>query len=370
MSSTVVVISASFGSGHDVAAADIARRLTGRGVTVRTHDFVDLLGPSFGPIVRESYARQLRYAPRSWGWALAVLRQAWAIELSTRACMRSASSRTADALAGASAVVSTYPLASLVLGRMRRDGALPIPAATLLTDLSVHPMWITPEMDLYLAPTGLAAAQAIAAGATRVRLNAPAVDRSRFHPVASHAERVRLRERFGLPVGERLALVASGSWGVGAVEATARDIARTGEAVPVIACGRNEILRRRLTERPVGPALGWVDAMPDLIRACDVVVTNAGGLTGLEAIACGVPLIAYRCLPGHGAANGEVLAGSGLGVLAANRDELAKRLADPWPAVVSPVAEVHPTAIFGYADPADLISELIGLPTTRVPVAA
>jgi UDP:flavonoid glycosyltransferase YjiC (YdhE family) len=37
--------------------------------------------------------------------------------------------------------------------------------------------------------------------------------------------------------------------------------------------------------------------MPSLLRAAEVVVHNAGALSCLEALASGVPVISYRCLP-------------------------------------------------------------------------
>jgi UDP-N-acetylglucosamine:LPS N-acetylglucosamine transferase len=57
---------------------------------------------------------------------------------------------------------------------------------------------------------------------------------------------------------------------------------------------------------------GWVEDMPGLMRAVDVVVQNAGGLTSSEALATGLPVLTYRCLPGHGRANAAVLDRLGL----------------------------------------------------------
>jgi UDP-N-acetylglucosamine:LPS N-acetylglucosamine transferase len=51
--------------------------------------------------------------------------------------------------------------------------------------------------------------------------------------------------------------------------------------------------------------------MPELMRACDVVVQNAGGLTTSEALASGLPVVTYRCLPGHGRSNAAVLDADG-----------------------------------------------------------
>src|SRR5437870_8807456 len=53
--------------------------------------------------------------------------------------------------------------------------------------------------------------------------------------------------------------------------------------------------------------LGFVDNMPDLIDACDLAVQNAGGLTSLEALRRGCPLLITDAIPGHGVANGELM---------------------------------------------------------------
>jgi UDP-N-acetylglucosamine:LPS N-acetylglucosamine transferase len=51
--------------------------------------------------------------------------------------------------------------------------------------------------------------------------------------------------------------------------------------------------------------------MPALLRACQVVVQNAGGLSSLEALHSGVPIVTYRSLPGHGRDNAEALERAG-----------------------------------------------------------
>jgi UDP-N-acetylglucosamine:LPS N-acetylglucosamine transferase len=360
---TVAVFSASFGTGHDVAADELSRRLSRRGVEIRRFDFVDLMGRRFGPAARATYARQLTYVPSSWGRTLDLLARPDMVNRCAGLVTRLAGSRAAEAIRGADAVVSTYPLASLALGRLRRAGVLAAPLITFFTDVSVHPLWISPDADLHLAPHPLAVQQAIVAGAApdRVAVAAPAVDVGRFRVPAGDAERERIRRHFGLPVGARLALISSGAWGVGAVAATARDVARSGQAIPVVACARNQALRHRLIRHGWGPALGWIDNMPDLIAACDVVVTNACGLTGLEAIACEVPVIAYRPLPGHGAANAVALHETGMGRYATDPESLAKYLAEPWPTAFSPYAVARPREIFDYPDPVDFVLDRLGM---------
>jgi hypothetical protein len=122
-----------------------------------------------------------------------------------------------------------------------------------------------------------------------------------------------LRHRYGIPVNaRRVALIVAGSWGVGDVHRTARELVESGAALPVVVCGRNERLRSRLAREGLGVALGWVEDMAGLMRACDVLIQNAGGLTCLEAFAVGLPVISYRCLAGHGRTNAEAMAEAGV----------------------------------------------------------
>jgi UDP-N-acetylglucosamine:LPS N-acetylglucosamine transferase len=311
----IVVFSASIGAGHDGAATELADRLRADGYDVTVHDFLDMLPARLGRLARAGYAEQLKIAPGTWGWVLGALQRHAALaqlavglsQLAATRRMRTAIGATPDA------VVSTYPLASQVLGRLRRRGLLVAPVITFLTDMSVHRLWVAGGVDAHLALHDVAAEQARRWGAGGVRVCGPAVPPA-FWPAGSAAEQRRARARFGLPATTPLALVVAGSWGVGDIAHAVRDIADCGLVTPVVACGHNETLRRRLTELETVIPIGWTDDMPALVRACDVVVQNAGGLSSLEALACGVPVVTYRCLPGHGLTNARALDEAGWAV--------------------------------------------------------
>ncbi|MGW3099543.1 MGDG synthase family glycosyltransferase [Streptomyces sp. NPDC001102] len=312
-SERVAIVSASVGASHDGAAAELDRRLTARGLTVDRFDLLDLLPAHLGRLVRDGYHRMLVQAPWAYQRIYANTERAGGGGPLARALLRTAEERMLNALhPGTGAVVSTYPGASRVLGGLRLRGRLTVPVLTYLTDFSVHPLWVADGVDVHLAAHAVPAAQARAAGAQDVRVCGQVVD-PRFRPGGAQ-ERGAARSRFGLPENAPLALLVAGSWGVGPVRQVALELRDCGVAVPVVVCGRNEALAARLRADGIEHAFGWVDDMPGLMHAADVLVQNAGGLSSLEAFATGLPVASYGCIPGHGLTNAAALEEAGAAV--------------------------------------------------------
>jgi UDP-N-acetylglucosamine:LPS N-acetylglucosamine transferase len=322
----IVVISAAVGAGHDGAADELARRLRERGFRVANVDLLEVFPCRLGWVMNGMYHGLMNRAPWAYGALFAVTSRFRTATPVTRAMLRPFRGRLRRILPpDTQAVVSTYPYASQLLGSLRRQGHLTVPVITYLTDFSVHPAWVAPGVDVHCALHDTTGARARDLGAGDVRVVGPLVSAG-FRP-GSDATKRGARQRFGLPAEGRLALLVAGSWGVGEVEATAMEIARTGAAVPVVVCGRNAALKRRLNQR-VRHVFGWVDDMPTLMRAADVVVENAGGLTSLEAMACGLPVATYRPIPGHGKANAASMAGAQVSSWIRRSEALAPTLLD------------------------------------------
>jgi UDP-N-acetylglucosamine:LPS N-acetylglucosamine transferase len=323
-----------------------------------------MLPARLGQLLCDGYHRQLQFAPRSWDWLLAALDRKPLAALATKVSMLAGPKLLAALEPHADLVVSTYPAAGHALAGLKRQGLLTAPFVVYLTDPSTHRLCVTSHADLHVAPNYTAAEQARRLGAREVVV-APQVVAPDFRPPSGNAEHNRAREAFGLPIGAPLALILAGSWGVGQVEQTTRDVAATRRAPPVVVCGRNESLRRRLTRAGVGDVYGWVDDMPRLMRACDVVVQNAGGLTSSEALASGRPVITYRCLPGHGRANARVLDAAGLVRWVREADELADALSEALATTASPDTPHRDSTALD--DPA-LLMERLAAGATGVPV--
>ncbi|WP_163505746.1 MGDG synthase family glycosyltransferase [Fodinicola acaciae] len=357
----IVILTGSVGGGHDGAAYELQRRLTERGFRAEVHDYLDFLPRKVGSFMRDNYERSIRVAPFTWGVVnevsgrrpLSSVLRAMSSALARRDTRRTVRPSLAEA-AGPAAVVSTYPLASQALGRLRRSGRLQAPVITFLTDMSVHPLWIAKGVDFHLALHEVAAEAARKRGAKGVHVCGPAVPPA-FHPVSSVDEKLAARKKFDLPLDEPLVALVGGAGGMGDVRKAARDIAQTGLARPVVVCGKNEATRAAIEEEGHAIALGWVTEMPTLLRACDVAIQNAGGLSSLEALATGIPVLTYRSITGHGRDNSAALDESGWIRWVKHKRDLPEALRAALSGIPNTAARAasHPPV-----DPADTIAEL------------
>ena len=326
-----MIISASVGAGHDGPADELARRLHRMGWWVDRPDGLAIPPWRLGPALRHLYLSGIRHAPTLWGPVL----DSCAHGLGGRAAGAALDRLTEPTLAligdNPHAVVSTYPLVSQLLGRLRRSGALDVPVISYLTDPAVHPLWWHPDVDHVLSPHPAITEQLRSLASTTPEARTEITETAlALPPDLTEPRRQRdvaeVRAELGVPPGRTLALVTAGSVGAGRVHETAAELACWG-AWPVVLCARNKRLRPRVEGLGVGRALGWVDDVPRLLAAADVVVHNAGGLACWEAMTAGRPVVSYRVLPGHGEANAGVLDASGAAPWARSSRELGVLLA-------------------------------------------
>ncbi|WP_243741640.1 MGDG synthase family glycosyltransferase [Actinomycetospora succinea] len=307
----VLVLSAAIGQGHDGAARELVRRLDRRGVSAHVLDWTDLL-PTWGRrALRDLYAPSVHHTPALFDRIFTDLEHPRRpASVVTARLITVAEEPVLEAARDVDAVVTTYPLAGQTLGALRADGRLDVPALTYLTDPAAHRLWCHPGLDEHLTVTDATAADGARYGVALRSVGPLCAPRfSRPMPVAT---RGRVRAELGVPDDAPLALLVSGSLGMGEVEKAVDALGRHPRAWSVVACGRNTKLRARLADRERVVTLGWRDDVPELMAAADVLVHNAGGLSFTEALVAGLPAVTYRPIPGHGRANAAVLDEAGI----------------------------------------------------------
>lgn len=343
------------GAGHLRAAEAIAEAARRRFPDAQV-SCVDLLTDT-PPWLRWAYPRiyevSVRFLPATWGWAYHLLDHPWLFRCYQpwrRRWNQAVARRFARRLEGErpDVIVTTHFFPTDVLATLRRAGRLSARFLVVLTDLFPHRLWLASEAD----------AMVVASEQTRRTCEQRGIRAERLHvcgvPVelrfSAPVDRPALRRQLGLDPSRTTLLLASGGMGYGPLEpimsmllslAGARDpsarIPRPqaeGAADPSVAsrlqalvvCGHNRALAQRLTRRcaeapfPVR-VFGFVETMPELMQASDLLVTKAGGITIMEALTVGVPMVLCGTIPGQESFNAEYVVAHGAAVNAAHPAE-------------------------------------------------
>ena len=201
-------------------------------------------------------------------------------------------------------IVSVHPLTNHLGVRMAKAAGLGhIPFITVVTDMvTVHPTWICPDVTACIVPTDLAYDQAIAHGMPAEKLTVHGQPVSlKFTDIES--DKAILRTKLNIDLDRDTVLVVGGGAGFGQVYETARSIASTvPTAQLIVVAGRNEALKAKLDavnwEIPTH-IYGFVDNMPELMAASDLLVTKAGPGTISEAFIAGLPPLLSGFIPGQ-----------------------------------------------------------------------
>jgi UDP-N-acetylglucosamine:LPS N-acetylglucosamine transferase len=178
----------------------------------------------------------------------------------------------------------------------------------VLTDWhSVHPFWVAPGVSHYTAPTESARADCIRYGAPASCVDVVGIPVRREFASFGEPDRSRRLASVGLDPDRFTILAMVGAEGSPDALRNLAALARSDlDAQLVVVCGRSRKLRARIEALPARMplrALGFVDGISALMRASDVLVTKAGGLTLAEAFCCGIPVVIQDVLPGQEAGN-------------------------------------------------------------------
>ena len=329
----VLILSADVGEGHAAAARALAGqiRASPQWAEVKVIDGLAAMGRVLRPVVEDGYRVQLRFLPWTYTIVYWLLKHVPPVRVFARRLLCAFGSRPlARRIAeyDPDVIVSTYPAVTVVLARLRRTGAVTCPTVATITDLTGLFFWAQPGIDMHMVMYGesMSSVERIA-GRGSVRLVRPLIS-TEFLKARSP---LQARHALGLPEQGRVVVVSGGGWGVGDIEGAVREFIRVPE-VSAIVClaGRNEQLAAKLrsvfANTPSVHVYGFTDRMPELLAAADVLVHSTGGVTCLEAMAAGTPVVSYGLPVGHARVNTRAMAALDLVRLANDTDELREHV--------------------------------------------
>jgi 1,2-diacylglycerol 3-beta-galactosyltransferase len=222
-------------------------------------------------------------------------------------------------------VASFHPLLNHVAAETVPYG---VPRVTVITDwIDFHQAWTDLQADCIICPSEPAYQLCLQRGVPADRLVTAGLP---IHPrfqdaIRGFTDKRSMRLKLRLRPHAPTVLLAGGGDGTEPLRKYAAALARSPLDIQVLAvCGRNAALAERIREDNHAGVhvFGFVDNMPELLLASDLLVTRAGPGMIAEGLACGCPLLLTGYLPGQEGGNVKEVVGRDLGRFVPRPDDL------------------------------------------------
>jgi processive 1,2-diacylglycerol beta-glucosyltransferase len=328
----VLVLTASYGSGHNEAARSLAAGFVARGASVTVVDhFRELVNPLFERVSRRAYLAMLRRAPVAWGIAYALgdwLPSDSPLAFGVTRLGVGRLARLLDVL-GPDAVVSVHATPAAAMSALAAEGRRLPPHTTVVTDFVAHSQWIARGIDRYCVADDEVGHEFVARGIPPERVVVTGVPlRPEFETALDPGV---ARRALGLaPETPVVAVMAGSHGGVGRLPDVVRALTQLRRPVQgVVVAGRDAALAARLRRLAVGTrvrVLGYTGEVRSLMAAADLLVTKAGGMTLAEAMAAELPMLLYGSLPGQEQRNERFASRAGVALAPRSPRELRRLL--------------------------------------------
>ena len=335
--SKVLILSASYGEGHQQAAKAVqeALGLMSPQTEVRIVDYMRSVHPLIDSFAKYFYVKSVQFAPALYGLFYKGTSQIAPSSLIQRQLNSLGIEELAEQLNDyhPDVILATFPTPAGVVSYLKRQSRTAIPLATIITDHAIHSQWIHANTDLYFVGSGHVKRGLMARGIQGDSIRVTGIP---VRPAFLQSfDKSDLYQKFGLNPDLPVVLVMGGGYGMmGDIQPVCEELFTYPHPIQVIVVtGKNERLRAQLEavlQYATNPSFvyGFVSEVYELMAITDLMLTKAGGLTVSEALALQVPMLLYRPIPGQEVQNARFLTTSGVAVFARNRKQVSEHLYD------------------------------------------
>lgn len=325
----ILLVHASAGAGHLKAAEAIADGLKAHSAhDVILIDALDYSNPLFESSYRKGYFFMISRLPFLWGLVFGLL-DISALQPLIRFFRRIYNAVNTGKLhrfmieEKFDVIISTHFMSTEVVCALKRKGAIQSKLITVVTDYEAHHIWLSRGVDVFAVASDWTKKQMMGCGIAENKIVVTGIPTN--EKFSAPKDIPALKARLGVRPDTFTVLMATGSFGIGPIEAIIEVC--SGLQVLVV-CGHNKDLYAKLSQQKTEGviAFGLVDNMHELMAVSDVMVTKPGGLSVSEALVSKLPMIFFSAIPGQETNNVKVLHSSGIGFMSSNIDEIVVEL--------------------------------------------
>ena len=318
----ILILSASIGSGHMQAAEAIAEQFIIRNVQVDVVDFMSKDISVLNWLLKKLYLSALRLIPDLYDriYRLAGVRRFGSItRLIWSTLMYLPFARLINK-SNPDVIICTHPFpeaAAALWKFLHPKSKEKFTLAAVLTDYSLHEIWIYGGVDLYFVATQEMKRELESHGQFNV-FDTGIPIRSQFSNADFQSHNSDLKS----------VLIMGGGLGLGAFEETILALEEINFTIRIIVItGKNQRLQDKLKSlrtKHEFTILGYVDNIAELMQSVDILISKPGALTLSEAFAVGLPILLLPPIPGPESLNAEYAVTGGAALSLKDSSEISK----------------------------------------------
>lgn len=303
---TILILSASIGAGHIKAAEAIRDELAAQFPEdrIKMLDFMDRRISLFHWMLKKLYLFMLDFVPNlydvfyhvSGGSSGGTFARQLAAVAMYLPMARLLEHHKPDLL------VCTHPFPEGAAALWKRFHDEKLCLAAVLTDYSLHQIWIYRHVDIFFTATEEMRKGLLNMGFPEASVHACGIPIA--FTAAGGVSKAEIRRSMDIPAENRVLLLMGGGLGLGGIEATLDELEKLGQKLTIlVVAGQNRKLMSRIQARKDASrhelrVWGYTQEIPKLMRVSDMLITKPGALTISEAFSVGLPMLLHEPIPG------------------------------------------------------------------------
>src|SRR5579875_173986 len=318
----VLLMTASFGSGHNQAAYAVQEALKERDAQVEVVDYVSLLNPALRSFAKFSLIQGVQKAPSLYGLFYKSMSRIDPDSALQRYVNHLGIERMQEYIQyyQPDAIASTFPTPMGVVGELRRTEQIDIPNIAIVTDYTAHRQWYHDHADHFFVATDEVKRDLVSYGVPDSAIDVVGIPlRRKFQAenvmrLLSH--RSQLVREMGFREDLPIVLLMGGGSGILADPPLWESFIPESGMQYIIICGQNRRMEKRFSALASDRVhvYGFTSEIDRFMAAADLIVSKPGGLTLTEAITMRLPMLLFRPIPGQEEANARFAEKAGVAV--------------------------------------------------------
>lgn len=330
----VLIITASIGSGHNKAAEAISNEMKAKypAASIHTVDFMSTKTAYLNGLLKEIYLKMLDFIPNLYEF-LYNFTAGRLPGFSVQSLLAMAMKRNMEGLIRqyeADIVICTHPFPCAAASSLKKSGRLEALLVGVITDFSVHQMWVYENIELYFVAHQAMREDLIRRGIVAERIRVTGIPIARVFN--SEYNRQALLAKFNLEPDLPVILIMGGGLGLGGVKFALHQLEDLSMPLQIlVVTGTNAALWSEINEYAAGSkqrveVWGYSNNVEELMAVATCLISKPGALTICEALAMELPMLLHEPIPGPETENAVYVAGNGAAVWIQDNEKLGVTL--------------------------------------------